>query len=98
MAVQTARRAEKLPGGRVNLAGRGSALGDRAFQGIAFAFAASILVLIVTIFVVLFVDARVALAQEGLRFITGQVWNPNESIFGALPYIYGTIFTSLIGC
>ncbi len=98
MAVQTAAPKITPPGARVRLLdGRGSAMGDRAFRGVAFVFAAAILVLLATIFVVLFIDARVALVKEGLRFITGQVWNPTDEIFGALPYIYGTIFTSLIG-
>lgn len=77
--------------------GRGGALGDRAFQGIAFAFAAAILLILATIFVVLFIDARPALAQAGLRFITGQVWNPTADVYGALPYIFGTVVTSLLG-
>jgi phosphate transport system permease protein len=34
--------------------------------------------------------------KEGIGFITGQDWNPTANIFGTLPYIYGTIFTSLI--
>jgi len=33
----------------------------------------------------------------GLRFITGQVWDPQRPIFGVLPYIYGTLVTSFIG-
>ena len=98
MAVRTAVPKSPLPASRVRLLdGRGSALGDRAFRGVAFVFAAAILVLLATIFVVLFIDARVALFKEGLRFITGQVWNPTDEVFGALPYIYGTIFTSMIG-
>ncbi len=84
--------------GRLDLgSGRGGALGDRSFRLVTLIFAAAILVLIATIFVVLFVDARVALTREGLRFITGQVWNPTADIFGALPYIYGTLITSLLG-
>jgi phosphate transport system permease protein len=100
VALQTAAR--EGGGGniarQVNLrAGRGGALGDRAFQGVAFAFAAAILVLLATIFIVLFIDARLALAKAGLRFITGQEWNPTADLFGALPYIFGTVVTSLIG-
>ena len=54
MAAQSALRDSKPPGQRVNLRdGRGSAMGDRAFQGVAFVFAAAILVLLATIFVVL---------------------------------------------
>jgi phosphate transport system permease protein len=32
----------------------------------------------------------------GLRFITGTQWNPVTDVYGALPYIYGTIVTSTI--
>ena len=98
MAVGFAGRERGHPAKRVDLgAGRGSANGDRAFRALAFAFAALILILLATIFVILFIDARPALVREGLRFISGQTWNPTEDIYGALPYIYGTLFTSLIG-
>jgi phosphate transport system permease protein len=98
MAVGFAGRDRNQAARRVDLgAGRGSANGDRAFRGLAFAFAALILVLLATIFIILFIDARPALVREGLRFISGQTWNPTADIYGALPYIYGTIFTSLIG-
>ncbi len=101
MATQAAaprNQGQQTGGRRLDLgSGRGGALGDRSFRLITLIFAAAILALIVTIFVVLFVDARVALAREGLRFITGQVWNPTADTFGALPYIYGTLITSCIG-
>jgi phosphate transport system permease protein len=101
MAVQTAARggADREVGAhRLSLsAGRAGGMGDRLFLGITFAFAVAIIVLLVTIFLVLFIDARAALAKAGLGFITGQVWDPTAGIFGALPYIYGTIVTSLIG-
>src|SRR4029078_6304499 len=34
--------------------------------------------------------------QFGFGFLKGQVWNPNKSEFGALPFIYGTVASSLI--
>ncbi len=77
--------------------GRGNGMGDRVFRGITLVFAGAILALLAAIFLVLLNDARAALAREGLRFITGQTWNPNADVFGALPYIYGTILTSFIG-
>jgi phosphate transport system permease protein len=84
-------------GSRLDLAGgAGGPLGDRVFRSTAITFAATIAVLIAAILLVLLLTSREALAKEGLRFITGQVWNPNEGIFGALPYIYGTVFTSFL--
>ena len=77
-------------------AGRSGAIGDRLFRGVTILFAAAILALLVAIFLVLFNDARAALGRFGLRFVTGQVWDPQGQVFGVLPYIYGTLFTSLI--
>src|SRR5215210_8085718 len=75
-------------------AGRTGARGDRLFRGVTLLFAAAILALLVAIFLVLFNDARAALGRFGLGFVTGQVWNPQEQVFGVLPYLYGTLFTS----
>ncbi len=86
-------------GGRAGtslVAGRSGAIGDRLFRGITILFAAAILALLATIFLVLFNDARTALGRFGLGFVTGQEWNPQAQVFGALPYIYGTVFTSVI--
>lgn len=96
MATQTAPARQNTPERSIHLTGRASAVADRAFQGVTFAFGAIILLILATIFVVLFIDARPALVKEGIGFITGQDWNPTANIFGTLPYIYGTIFTSLI--
>ena len=91
LGVIPARRRIALRGGRLG------GLGDRLFRGLTVAFAAGILVLLGLIVLVLFNDARAALVRFGLRFITGQVWDPQRPIFGVLPYIYGTLVTSLIG-
>jgi phosphate transport system permease protein len=34
--------------------------------------------------------------SQGVSFVTGSTWNPENSQFGALSFIYGTIVTSLI--
>ena len=87
----SARRRLALRGGRLG------GLGDRLFRGLTVAFAAGILALLGLIVLVLFNDARAALVRFGLRFVTGQVWDPQGPVFGVLPYIYGTLFTSFIG-
>ena len=33
---------------------------------------------------------------QGVSFVTGSTWDPENSQFGALPFIYGTIMTSVI--
>src|SRR3990170_3231851 len=33
---------------------------------------------------------------EGISFVTGADWIPSRGVFGILPFIYGTLITSLI--
>jgi phosphate transport system permease protein len=40
--------------------------------------------------------AAPAFARFGLSFFTGRQWDPVSNVFGALPYIYGTLVTSAI--
>lgn len=44
----------------------------------------------------LFSSSQLAWKEFGLKFLWTQTWNPVEDIFGALPFIYGTIVSSLI--
>lgn len=70
--------------------------GDNLFKIIAAVLAASaIAILVITAFVLSSGSVSV-LQQSGLYFIVGTKWNPVEGreIFGALPYILGTLVTS----
>lgn len=70
--------------------------GDQFFHLLLVSLASVLLILLVMIFVVLLYDAHSALTRFGLRFVTGQLWDPPRQVFEILPYIYGTLFTSLI--
>ena len=41
-------------------------------------------------------EALPAFREEGIGFLTSSRWAPNEEAFGALSFIYGTFFVSLI--
>src|SRR5690606_24372624 len=41
-------------------------------------------------------DSREALTRYGLSFVTSSTWDPVFEQFGVLPYIYGTLVTSLV--
>lgn len=59
--------------------------------------ASVILVLLVLIlFYELIVDSLKAFITIGLAFLVNTVWNPSKGIFGALPFIYGTLYTSTL--
>ncbi|AIE72678.1 MULTISPECIES: phosphate ABC transporter permease subunit PstC [unclassified Synechocystis] len=46
---------------------------------------------------VVFADARPAIAKFGWEFVINQEWDSGEQVFGGLPYILGSVVSSLIG-
>jgi phosphate transport system permease protein len=68
--------------------------GDRAFIGFLAAVGVCVLVVAGVILLTVWGTARPAIAHFGLGFITGTNWDPVQEIFGALPFIYGTLVTS----
>jgi len=70
--------------------------GDKAAHLITLIFAAS--VLLVTVFLVyeLWMHSSSSRAKFGFGFLFTRVWDPNAENFGALPFIYGTVLTSLM--
>src|SRR5271170_3528017 len=70
--------------------------GDQIAHLVTFLFAAS--VFLVTVFLVyeLWVHSAPSRAKFGFSFLTGKTWDPVAEQFGALPFIYGTVLTSLV--
>jgi phosphate transport system permease protein len=65
-------------------------------HGITFVFAASILVITVLLVTELWGQSALSRAKFGLGFFIGRTWDPVAGEFGALPFIYGTVVTSLL--
>ena len=65
-----------------------------AFQSAV--FAGAIVVVLVLTGYVLVSGSRLVWLKFGTGFLTGTSWNPVTEVFGALPYILGTLVTSLI--
>jgi phosphate transport system permease protein len=70
--------------------------GDRAFRGLTLLAAAGSIVVLTLLVLYLLLDSAPAIARYGLAFLTTSVWDPVFEHFGAWPYIYGTIVTSLV--
>jgi len=82
---------------RAYLNRRGSGrLADNSFAVAVFICACSIFVIILFIFSILVNRSHLSLAQFGWRFFTSEAWDPVAGDFGALPFIYGTIATSVL--
>lgn len=71
--------------------------GDRVYAGVLTALGGFILLLLGAIVIVCTQLALPAFSKIGfLRYLGGSDWNPVEDSFGALPFIYGTVVTSLV--
>jgi phosphate transport system permease protein len=70
--------------------------GDSAFKWLTLAMALSVFVLIVLIGVELAGGSRLALQKFGWRFLITSDWDPVNDVYGALPFIFGTLISSLI--
>jgi len=74
-----------------------SRLGDVVFSRLTLIFGLLIVVILVGLLIVLNIDAWPAIQKFGLSFLTSTEWDPVKEEFGALPAIYGTLLSSLIG-
>ncbi|HTL13162.1 MAG TPA: phosphate ABC transporter permease subunit PstC [Bdellovibrionota bacterium] len=71
-------------------------LGDRAFRSILRALSVGLALLLLAIAVFLFRQALPAVRSQGLAFLSGSTWDPVKDVYGALPVIFGTVFSSLL--
>ncbi len=70
--------------------------GDNIFRGLTLLAALLILAVVIGILSALLNESRLSMAAFGWSFVVGQDWDPVAKVFGALPFIYGTVVTSLI--
>jgi phosphate transport system permease protein len=69
---------------------------DGAFASLMAICALSIFVIVLLIIFVLIVNSKLSIHTFGWKFFTGQVWDPVSGDFGALPFIWGTLVSSLL--
>ena len=73
-----------------------SRFGDRAFEWLTFAMSLGVVVLVVLVGWQLMRGSHLAIAKFGFHFLTTSTWDPVAEQYGALPFIYGTVVSSLI--
>jgi phosphate transport system permease protein len=69
---------------------------DGAFQGMMVVCAMSIFFIVLLILSVLVVNSKLSMHTFGWKFFTSSAWDPNVGDFGALPFIWGTVVSSLL--
>lgn len=74
----------------------GSRWADRCFHLLCLVGALVVGVLLVLVIWQLVKGSHLSLARFGWGFFVGRIWNPVTETFGALPFIFGTVVTSII--
>ncbi len=69
---------------------------NAAFLALCRGFAWLSIALVVFIVAKIALVAAPALRQHGLGFLTGTTWDPNERVYGVLPEVWGTLYTSVL--
>jgi len=70
--------------------------GDRSFRGLVLIGSMAMIALLGGVLVLLFVYSRPAIERYGFSFLISSDWDPVFENFGAAPYIFGTIVTSVL--
>jgi phosphate transport system permease protein len=71
-------------------------IGDRIFKGFTFVFASMVVLVAIFLIYEVYDGSKLSIAKFGFGFITGKVWDPVADEFGAFPFIYGTLLTSIL--
>ncbi|QDL09288.1 phosphate ABC transporter permease subunit PstC [Brasilonema octagenarum UFV-E1] len=69
---------------------------DKGFTWLVYAFAALTVTVLFWMSWIIFEKALPAINKFGLGFLWNQQWDTGNLVFGALPYIYGTLVSSAI--
>lgn len=73
-----------------------SRLGDKAFEWLTLGMALVVIVLVFLIGWQLARGSSLAIQKFGFKFLTTSKWDPVAEQFGALPFIYGTLVSSVL--
>ncbi|HEX9907641.1 MAG TPA: phosphate ABC transporter permease subunit PstC [Thermoplasmata archaeon] len=68
--------------------------GDLVFKYSVMGIATLTLILVWLLVVMMVFDAQASIDRFGLGFLTGDVWDTNRDVYGALPFIFGTLMTT----
>jgi len=70
--------------------------GDFVFRRATALLAALVIAALAAMAIAMVQGSAESIAKFGLGFVTSRVWDPVRDIYGALPFIYGTIASSLL--
>ncbi len=82
--------------GRMSAATARPHLGDRVFRGVVTFFGLAVLAGPALMLLALVIASLPSLRATGLSFLTSSRWDPVHERFGAWPFVYGTVVSSLL--
>ena len=71
-------------------------LSDKAFRTVLTLGGLVVSILLIAIFLSLLLSSRPALVANGFKFLTGTAWDPVTNQFQAVPFVFGTLLSSVI--
>ncbi|HWF04984.1 MAG TPA: phosphate ABC transporter permease subunit PstC [Candidatus Angelobacter sp.] len=93
-SLSSADKLKVVPKSRVGT--QENVIADRVFKGLVISCALAIMVVVGLIIFELVSQSRLSMSKFGFNFLVKQIWDPVAEDFGALPFIYGTIVSSLV--
>jgi phosphate transport system permease protein len=71
-------------------------IGDLLFKNLTLMFAIAVFSLVFVMAYEMYKGSSLSIEKFGWRFLWTSIWDPVKGDFGALPYVYGTIVSSLV--
>jgi phosphate transport system permease protein len=71
-------------------------IGDSVFRNLTRLFALAIFFIVLLMAFEMWRGAQPSIKRFGLGFISGTTWDPVRDVYGALPFIYGTLISSFL--
>ncbi|HSK43823.1 MAG TPA: phosphate ABC transporter permease subunit PstC [Candidatus Binatia bacterium] len=81
---------------KVRVGPRENVFADQVFRGFVVLCALAVMAVVGLIIFELLRESRASIFKFGFKFLTRQIWDPVAEDFGALPFIYGTIVSSIV--
>ena len=70
--------------------------GDRVFKWTTLVFAVCVIAIVSLLAYLLVTEALPAIRRFGWSFLRGSTWDPVHDVYGALPFVYGTVVSSAL--
>jgi len=69
---------------------------ERAFRRALVVVAVAMLVLVIGLFLTLVLESIPSIKSLGIKYFWGRTWDPVSNVYGALPFLLGTLVTSFL--